>query len=366
MKISAITAALEEHAPRALALEWDNVGLLLGEAGAEVERVLVTLDVTRAAADKAIRTGCGLIVSHHPLFLRPLKRLNNPLILRLARHGIAVYCAHTNLDVARDGVNHALAARLGLQGCTLLSHEAGTELLHVAVYVPPLSVGAVAQAVHEAGAGVLGNYSHCHARYPVQGQFLPRGGANPTVGQVGRVEHVHEEKLEFFIDSAHLDAALHAMRQAHPYEEPVYAVYPQRQPDPNHGLGLVGQLPQEVPLRAFSQDVCRQLGAPGVSLWPAGKPADHPVRRVAVCGGSGGSLIGVARAAGADVFVLGESNYHGMLDSPLPLVLAGHFFTEQPVVPVLASRLLALGLFVEQLSPEEHEIAGLQMMVPVE
>ncbi|MCD4829837.1 MAG: Nif3-like dinuclear metal center hexameric protein [Candidatus Cloacimonetes bacterium] len=362
MKIRDITTALERFAPLGLALEWDNVGLLLGDAGQEVERVLVTLDVTRAAVDKAVRTGCRLVVSHHPLFLKPLARINNPLILRLARHGIAVYCAHTNLDVARGGVNHALAARLGLRDCILLSHESGAEPLHVAVYVPSDAAQRVADAVHEAGAGVMGNYSHCLNSYPVDGRFRPLEGAHPAVGSVGKMESVREDKLEFFCDTAHLDAVLSAMRSAHPYETPAYAVYPQRRPDPNHGLGLVGELSEPMTLRGVAELVRERLGAPVAQLWPAGQPEDKLVRRVAVCGGSGGTLTRAARAAGAEVFVLGESNYHGMLDSSVPLVLAGHFHTENPIVPVLAARLRELELNVEELTAAEHEIDRLRVI----
>jgi len=228
--------------------------------------------------------------------------------------------------------------------------------------VPAEAAEVVTAAVHAAGAGAMGAYSHCLNSYPVDGQFMPEKGAHPAQGEVDRLEHVQEFKLEFFTDTAHLPGVLAAMKSAHPYETPAYAVYPLRQANPNHGLGLVGELREPVPLNVFAGEVKRLLGAPAVQLWPAGESADKPVRRVAVCGGSGGTLTGAARATGADVFVLGESNYHGMLDSPLPLVLAGHFHTEQPVVETLATRLTDLGLPVERLSAIEHEIAGLSVL----
>ena len=214
MLIKDLLNHIETFAPLALALDWDNVGLLLGDRSATVNKALVTLDVTPNAVDKAIERGCDLIVSHHPLIFRPLKSLTDPLLLKLAARGIAVICLHTNLDVAPYGVNHALADALGLQVTGRLSLETGNRWQHISVTVPPAKAEDVARAAFAAGAGRIGNYGSCSTRHPITGTFLPGQGARPQLEQPDAqgLSRVEEVELEFMADSLCLPQVLQAIR----------------------------------------------------------------------------------------------------------------------------------------------------------
>ncbi len=352
--VTEIAKKIHSFAPTALAYEWDNPGLQVGDWNQPVSKVLVALDVTRTTLDYALEIGADMIVSHHPLIFRKLSNVTDPFLLELIRNKIAVLSAHTNLDVTPDGVNHKLAERLGVKNVSYISTESGASLFHVAVYVPMDSMEDVAQAVYATGAGRIGNYRGCGNEYPVMGRFEPLNGANPTIGKVGRVETVEELKFEFFADTTNLNAAIQAMKKAHPYEEPVYAVYPQHQKSPNYGLGLIGEIDNAMPLGEFAQMVKDRLEAPFVRFWQAGKTKDTMVKRVALCGGSGSSLL--SRTVGrADVFVSGDFTYHTFLDSRVPIIDAGHFYTEYPALDILYDLLSGCEATVEKLPLHRHD-----------
>jgi len=326
-----------------------------------VKKVLLTLDVTENAIDLAIKEKADLIISHHPFIFRPIKKITNPLYIRLIKSDIAVYCAHTNLDVVKKGVNSALAAKLELHNLSFLSHESGATLNQVAVFVPSSHMVEVANAVFSAGAGVIGNYINCMNDYEVSGQFMPVEGSNPILGTQDKLEKIVERKLEFFVDSFNLNKVLEAMKKAHPYETPAYAVYPQAKPNENFGLGMLGELAQEMSLQDFALFAKKQLKAPFVKLWTAGKNKTLPIKKVAICGGSGSSLI--SRVYGkADVFVSGDFTYHTILDSRIPLIDAGHFYTENPVLQNLREMLKEFDLEMVELTPKQHEISRLEMV----
>jgi dinuclear metal center YbgI/SA1388 family protein len=354
-----VVEAIHRLAPAGLALAWDNVGLQLGEPDWTVSRVLITLDVTAGAVEHAAALGADLIVTHHPLIFKPLPRLTDPRLLRLAERRIAVLCAHTNLDAAPDGVNAALARRLDLADCSFLSDETGSEWFHVSVYVPAQAADTLREAVHQAGAGLMGGYDRCSVRHEVTGAYRPLPGSRPAVGQAGEQVTRKEMELEFMVDGVHLPAVLDAVKAAHPYETPAYWIHAVRNRSPNFGLGLVGRLPSPQPLTEFARTVKARLNAPTVRLWPANRKSDSPVHTVAVAGGSGKSL--VSKAAGrADVLVTGDMDYHSLLDSPLPVIDAGHFPTEYPVLEDLQQYVRDMGLPVEILNHEQHEIHRLR------
>lgn len=359
MKIHELIHIIERHAPRGAALQWDNVGLQLGDANQEITRVLLALDVTPAAVEYAISTGCNCIVSHHPLIFKPIKSITHPLYLKLIQHGIVVYSAHTNLDVAQGGVNHALAQRLGLQNLQFLTSESGVSTYHMVVYVPQDAAMDIARVVIAAGAGRIGHYSDCLNSSFVDGQYRPLVGSTPFLGKTDELERVVEQKLEFFVDSTALNTVITAMKQIHPYETPVYAVYPQQQPSENFGLGLVGVLAKPQPLSAFADAVKAALDAPMVQCWSGAKDENTVIRKVAVCGGSGSSVLRSATAK-ADVLVTGELTYHHILDSRLPLILGGHFYTEQPVLSTLEKLFVSYGVALEIFDAGQHEIQHLR------
>lgn len=331
---------MEEWAPRRMAEKWDNVGLLVGAPYREVERVLVALEVTRAVIDEALEQGAQLIITHHPLFLEPIKVLREDthpaaLVNRLIKSGLCLYAAHTNLDVAPGGVNDLLAGLLGLSDTSPLSETGERVLYKVAVFVPVGHEEEVRRALCEAGAGWIGRYSDCAFESQGIGTFRPLEGTNPYIGEIGKLERVSEVRLETVIPGERLDQALRAMLAAHPYEEAAYDIYRLQNRLPGYGLGRVGFLPHPCTLAEFAGMVKERLGVAAVRL--AGNP-DRRVKKVALCGGSGMSLVSRALRSGADVYLTSDVKHHDALDAlaqGLAVVDAGHYGTEQVVVPAV-------------------------------
>lgn len=324
---------IEELAPLRLAENWDNSGLQVGDPDALVESVLLALDVSLDVAREAREKGSGLIVCHHPMLLKPLKSLrfdrpDGKLLAYLIKNGINVYAAHTNLDIAVGGVNWALAESLGLQETVVLRRTGRDSFLKLAVFVPEDHLDAVRNAVTEAGAGWIGNYSHCTFTTRGTGTFKPLPGTKPYIGTQGELEQVDELKLETIVPTGKLKAVIQAMLKAHPYEEVAYDLYPMENAGSERGLGLVGLLPEMLTLREFAENVKASLSLPGLRL---GGNSDSPVSRVAVCGGSGAELWPDALQAGADTLVTGDVKYHvaqDILASGLKFIDAGHYGSE--------------------------------------
>lgn len=345
VKCREIFKMIEEMAPRHLAESWDNAGLQVGDPGAGVDSVLLSLDVDLAVAGEARARGAGLIVCHHPLLLKPLKSLSldqpaGELLGYLVKNGITVYAAHTNLDIAAGGVNHALAEKLGLQEVSILRRTGQERYFKLAVFIPEGHLNQVRDAVAEAGAGWIGNYSHCAFISRGTGTFRPLPGASPFIGKTGEIERVEESKLETIVPGDKLKAVVRAMLEAHPYEEAAYDLYPLENAGPGRGLGLVGALPGAPSFREFAERVKTALGLSGLRL--GGRP-EATVSRVAVCGGSGAELWPDALRAGADTLVTGDVKYHtaqDMLAAGLSFVDAGHYGTEAAVLEKLQGFLI--------------------------
>ncbi|MBW6515543.1 MAG: Nif3-like dinuclear metal center hexameric protein [Candidatus Cloacimonetes bacterium] len=355
-RVADVIEVLEDFAPPKLAYSWDNVGLLIGERDSEISKVLVCLDVTPSVVEHAIKNNFSLIIAHHPLIFNPLKNVTDPLILKLIRNNVSVYVMHTNLDLVKNGVSKALADRLGLQNLKFIEQD--TETYHIALYVPPEDVSIVADAVHRAGAGIIGNYSHCLNSYQVKGQFKPLEGSDPALGTYNKLEKLEETKLEFFVAKPLLDRVLNAIHTAHPYETPAYAIYPQQQSSLNYGLGIIGELANPLSLKELVILVKEKLVAPFVKLWLANESPDKEVSKIAVCGGSGSSLIEKA-ANIADVYISADFTYHKILESKIPLIDAGHFYTEYPILNVLKELLQPLNLDIEVLDITKADIGKL-------
>ena len=357
MKIKDLITKLHQFAPPKLAYEWDNVGFQIGNPEQEVKRVLLTLDVTPKAIDKAIQQDVQLIISHHPFIFRAIKKVTNPLIIKLIENKIGVLCAHTNLDIISNGVNKALADRLHLQDLQFI--EMGIDSYHVAVYTPSSHAENIKDKVFQVGAGVIENYQNCSSEYMVHGQFKPTSFANPRTGEVDKLQKVEEIKLEFFVPAILVNKVIAVLMKHHPYEKPVYAVYPQYQKSENYGLGMFGKLASRQRLIDFATDVKKALDCPNIKLWLAGKNDSEWVEKIAICGGSGSSLL--PKIIGkADVFVSADFTYHTILDSPIPLIDAGHFYTEYPILDVLEQILQDEELDIIRLSDKEHEILNLR------
>jgi len=353
---------IDAFAPFKAAYQWDNVGLLVGDMNAEVQRVLLTLDVTDAVVEYAIAQQINLIIAHHPLILfKPLKSVCEPKILRLIENKIAVIAAHTNLDISSPGVNTALANRLGLVDVAPLSMSADITQFLIQVYTPTDATEKVMQAMHIAGAGRIGNYNHCASYFDTYGQYKPIDNATPFIGEVGALETVKEQKIEMMCEDLFLSSVLREMTKAHPYETPAYSVIPLRQKSPNFGIGCKGFLVSEMSLGDFAGYVRERLGAPFVKLWLAGAGDGSMVKRVAVCGGAGNSAIYDAQAC-ADVYVSSDFTYHQFLDAPLPVIDAGHFYTENVVMEVLEKVFVDCGVEVLNVGVDVHDVRKLKVV----
>ncbi|WP_305042095.1 Nif3-like dinuclear metal center hexameric protein [Geoalkalibacter sp.] len=361
-RVQDLLGLLNGLAPAALAEEWDNVGLHLGDPLDEVRRILVALDPTAAVVEQAVAAEAQLLVSHHPLIFRPLKALTSAddsgrALLRAARAGVAVICAHTNLDRARGGLNDWLAQVLGLGQVKVLQAGAG-ELFKLVVFVPRGYEDAVAAALFEGGAGHIGDYDQCAFHGAGSGTFRPGSQTDPFIGRAGGArETVGEVRLETVVPREHLNRALQRMLKAHPYEEVAYDLLALHNRRADMGLGRLGRLAAPLSLDAFALQVKAALGCASLRLVGDGAQV---LSKVAVCGGSGASLIGEALRQGADVLVTGDVKYHEAqqaLSQGLALVDAGHFATERLMVPRLAD-FLRQGLAAQGWTTEVREAQG--------
>jgi dinuclear metal center YbgI/SA1388 family protein len=370
--VAQVIAWLEEFAPRRLAERWDNVGLLLGDPNAEVARVMTCLTVTRTTAAEAAAEAAELVVSHHPILFREVKRLRSDLpetapVWILARAGIAVASPHTAFDSTSGGINDVLCRRLGLGEMAPLRPLPPPATCKVVVFTPPSDRDAVLAAAFEAGGGTIGAYRECSFAIPGQGTFFGSEETNPSVGQQGRRETVDELRLELVCPASRLGPVLRAIRSGHSYEEPAIDVYP-LEPDPSRlesGAGRIGRLVEPRSLEEFARFASRALGHVPVQM--VGHPHKQ-VQRVAVACGAGDDFLGDAAASGADVLLTGEARFHRALEAEsleIGLVLAGHHATERPGVEELAER-IALAFPGLSVWPSQRECDPLRLILDAE
>jgi len=339
-----IISLLERYAPKYIAEPGDPIGLQVGDPGQEIQKVYVTLDLNEAVLDEAEEWGADLLLVHHTPFYKPLPKIRTDLqkgrlIARIIRNNMALYAAHTNLDSADQGVNAVLAGMLGLSGVTPLADSWQQQLYKLVVFVPESHSEQVRQAITASGAGWIGNYSDCTFRVKGTGTFRPLEGTNPYIGQQGQVEAVPEERIETILPAENCEQVIKAMLKAHPYEEVAYDLYPLLNKGKINGLGRVGYLPQAITLAEFLGLVKTKLNLQVVKY--CGDPASI-IKKVALCGGAGASLLNEAVYAGADVYLTGDLKYHEAQEALLQnmaVVDAGHFATEYPVVARLADYL---------------------------
>ncbi len=329
--------------PTALAEEWDNVGLQVGDPAATVARVLVALDPSEAALAEAKRQQAQVLLSHHPLLFRPLKKITpqdatGKILFSAIRDEIAVISAHTNLDRGENGLNDWLATRLEVEGSLPLATLAG-EWLKLVVYLPKGYETVLSEALFAAGAGRVGRYDQCSFRSEGVGTFRPGEACTPFVGKNGSRESVAELRLETIIPKAVAEKVLTRLRKAHPYEEVAYDLIPLLNREQLTGLGRIGRLAEKTTLQSFAETVRTALGCKHLRLVG---DRYRSVSKVALCGGSGASLLHEARRQGADVLVTGDVKYHEARQAEelgLGLIDAGHFASERLMVEGLCQTL---------------------------
>ncbi|MGC5164990.1 Nif3-like dinuclear metal center hexameric protein [Rhodococcus sp. DT1] len=305
---------LDTAYPPSLAEGWDSVGLVAGDPADPVHKVLLAVDATAEVVDEALEWGAQLLFVHHPLLLRGVDTVGahtpkGALIHRLIRGGCALFTAHTNADRANPGVSDALAEALGLTGLRPLEAKPEPATDKWVVMVPSGAADSVRQALFDAGAGALGNYTECCWTTSGTGQFRPVGAADPALGVLGELEHVEEARIEVIAPRRSRSRVLAALRAAHPYEEPAFDVLELAELPSARGLGRVGELPETMTLAEFTDSVAAALPATVWGVRAAGDP-DRPIRTVAVCGGSGDSFLGAVAALGVDAYLTADLRHH--------------------------------------------------------
>lgn len=347
-RLGDLIEVLDALYPRHWAEPWDAVGPVCGDPDDRVDRVLLAVDPTAQVVDEALGWGAQLLLTHHPLLLRgvhgvPASTPKGRIVHRLVRGGCALFTAHTNADVADPGVSDALARAVGLTGSLEpLQASAPEPLDKVVTFVPRDRADAVVDALSAAGAGAIGDYSRCAYLVDGTGTFLPGPGASPTIGAVGERARVAETRIEMVLPRDRRYAVVRALRAAHPYEEPAFDVVELDLPQEHRGLGRIGTLGRAVALVDLAGLVAAALPDTSWGVRAAGDPT-RKVRRLAVCGGAGDSLLGAAAAAGVDAFLTADLRHHPAsehVEAAGPALLdAAHWATEWPWLDDAAARL---------------------------
>ena len=339
MKINEIISYLERLAPIGSQESYDNSGLLVGNKNDEVENVLLSLDCIEATVEEAIRKNCQLIIAHHPIVFKGLRKLNGTdyvqrTVLKAIKNDIAIYAIHTNLDNYRWGVNHEIGRRLKLENLKVLSSKRGV-LNKLVVFVPIDHAERVRKAMFSAGAGHIGDYREASFNVEGIGTFMPVEGAHPFEGKIDQRSEVAEVKIEVMVSSHLLDRVVGAMKVTHPYEEVAFDIYALENENPYEGSGMVGDLITEMSEEDFLSEVKRTFNC-GVIRHT--RFLKKPIKRVAFCGGAGSFLLSNAKRSGADIFITGDYKYHEFFDAEDQIIIAdiGHFESEQYTSELLA------------------------------
>ena len=332
MKIAEIVDFLNNLAPNFYKESYDNVGLLVGNSNNEISNILITLDVTESVLKEAILNDCNLIIAHHPIIFKDLKTLTGSnyvekTVIAAIKNDVSIVACHTNLDNIFDGVNKKMAEKLGLLNLKILSPKIDV-LKKLSLFVPKEKADILKNALHDAGAGKIGNYSDCAFLTEGIGTFMPNEKAKPHIGIKNTLEKVEEIKIEVILPT-HLEKnILNVMRNNHPYEEISYYLQNLENENQEVGAGMIGDLPQEMRHEYFLEKVKQTFRCKSIKHT---KFLKDSIKRVALCGGSGSFLLKKAIAGNADIFVSSDFKYHEFFDAEDKIIIAdiGHYESEQ-------------------------------------
>jgi dinuclear metal center YbgI/SA1388 family protein len=332
MQIGEIIKTIEDFAPLALQESWDNAGLTVGDRDNNVESVVLCLDVTTEVLDEAISKGAGLVISHHPVIFRGLMKLTGSdaterIILKAIQNNIALYAAHTNIDRIWGGVNSRMAGKLGLKKQEILIPEGGI-LRKLIVFVPEEHASKVREAIFSSGAGHIGEYDQCSFNISGEGSFRGSDATYPFAGKPGVLHFEKEIRIETIYPAFLENRIIKSMIESHPYEEVAYDIYSLGNKWERAGIGMVGEMESPLGSKEFLE-MLRSVFKSVVIRHT--RPPDKKIARVAVCGGSGSSLIHAAMKSKADVYVSGDFKYHDFFEAGPGFMIAdiGHFESEQ-------------------------------------
>ena len=339
MTISNIISVLEKLAPLHLQEDYDNVGLITGDKDVNCSGALLTLDATEAVVQEAIDNNCNLIIAHHPIVFKGMKKINGKTYVERAiilaiKNDIAIYACHTNLDNVINGVNGKIADKLGLINRSVLMPKAQL-LQKLTVFIPEEFQEKMEQSLFEAGAGSLGNYSECSFVTEGTGSFKPEANANPFSGKIGVRTVDKEKKIEVIFPVWLQNKVLNAMKMAHPYEEIAFEISSILNEYQYTGSGIIGELKVPMDEMDFMNLLKDSFNVKLVKHTPL---LGKMVNKVAFCGGAGSFLTNRAIASGADFFITSDVKYHEFFDADGRLVLAdiGHYESEQHTIDLFA------------------------------
>ena len=332
MIVKEVTTVLEELAPLANAEDFDNVGLLVGSYTQEVSGILVTLDTLENVVDEAIANNCNLIVSFHPIIFSGLKRITGSsyverVVIKAIQNNIAIYSMHTALDNSKEGVNAKICEVLEILDPQILIPQKST-IKKLTTYAPINAVEKLKNTLFDAGAGTIGNYSHCSFTTLGTGSFRAEKGAHPTIGKIGETHFEEEVQVNVTFSASVEKKVMNALFKNHPYEEVAYEILTLENVNQNIGMGMIGTLKKPIGENDFLKLVQERMNALGIRH---SKLLNKNIEKVAVLGGSGAFAIKAAKAAGADIFITADVKYHQFYEAEDKMVIAdiGHFETEQ-------------------------------------
>lgn len=343
MNVSDLLSTLNKLVYKGLAESWDNIGLQIGDTGGNITKCLLAVDVTGELLDYAKDNDFNTVIAHHPVIFKPLKNIDSStyiggIINKSILYGINIVALHTNLDAVDWGVSNELAKYLELADTRPIRYTSPGYLNKLAVFVPEDSLEEVRLAVCSAGGGVIGDYKYCTFGTPGQGTFQGGESTQPHIGQAGSLQRVDEIRLEVLVEKNLLNDVLKAMLNAHPYEEVAYDLY-ELANIKNYGIGKIGHLGQEKTVGDIIGLFGRSKFATKLGLIG---DKEKRVKKVAVCGGSAGSILAQTISGGADLLVCGELGYHNELEaaeSGLSVILLGHSQSEFPILETLKDKL---------------------------
>ncbi|MBP6386781.1 MAG: Nif3-like dinuclear metal center hexameric protein [Pseudarcicella sp.] len=345
MKVFEITDYLEKLAPLAYQEDYDNSGLIIGHPDDEVLGILVSLDCTEKVIEEAIAKNCNLIISHHPIVFKGLKKINGNnyierTVLKAIKNNIALYACHTNLDHVKNGVNFKIAEVLNLQHVKVLVPKKGL-LKKITFFVPTQNAEKVSQALHNAGAGNIGEYQECSFEIEGDGFFTPSKNANPTIGNILEKTKVTEKRIEMIFPSFLESNITKALHQNHPYQEVAYYVNELTNKHQEIGAGVIGELENETNTSDFLAFLKEKMSLKCIRHTDILK---EKIKKIAVCGGSGSFLLKDAIAQDADIFITADYKYHDFFDAENKITICdiGHYesevFTKDLIVKYLSEK----------------------------
>ncbi|MHA6250958.1 Nif3-like dinuclear metal center hexameric protein [Oceanobacillus sp. CAU 1775] len=330
---SVVFKAIENLAPKSKAYSWDNVGLQVGSKHQKANKIMITLDVLESVVDEAIDKKVNLIIAHHPLLFQPIKQINTDtpegrILKKLIQHDITVYAAHTNLDVVSSGVNDMLADKLELKQTKPLVKLGEEKLYKYAVFVPEDHEEKIKDVLGLAGAGNLGDYTHCSFTVDGEASFTPQADADPFIGDVGQATRVKEVKIEVIVTEQKLQQVVNAAIEAHPYEEPAYDIIELSNSGKSWGLGRIGEISTSTTLKDYIPQLKQRLNIDNVRVIG---DLTREVKKIAIIGGSGEKYFQDALNSGADLYITGDVSFHPAQNakaSGLAVIDAGHYIEE--------------------------------------